>query len=153
MSGINILRSYIYGKKSNDNKYNDFKLPTYACQWLGLRATKLQRFQSFDNRILKMCQVKSTKLDKSKARNLLKDKEFLVDFPNLLPELEFLINNPVKYELEVFSKFEKKFVVQHLKYLVGKVLMRDFTVRCGDHSGPQGLICGGYPPKKGFWEK
>jgi meiotic recombination protein SPO11 len=114
--GLKILSVYMSG--SFNMSYDSFNLTTSDIRWLGVRPSDLNRY-----RIPAQCRLKMTDADMATGKLLLK-QEFVQKNPLWMKELEIMIEQKEKAEIQALAAFGFQFLTN--EYLPRKLREKDY---------------------------
>lgn len=114
--GLKILSVYMSGSKNMS--YDSAHLTTSNIKWLGVRPSDLDKLG-----IPEQCRLPMTEGDIKTGKDLLKE-DFIQQNPKWVKELEWMIENKVKAEIQALSSFDLQYLTK--EYLPRKLLDKDW---------------------------
>jgi len=114
--GLKILSVYMSGSKNMSYDSNSLTCPDI--KWLGVRPSDLKRYK-----IPQECRLKLTDGDKKAGEKLLKE-DFIQKNPGWIKELQIMLKNKEKAEIQALSTFGFQFLTE--QYLPQKIRNGDW---------------------------
>jgi len=114
--GLKILSVYMSGSKNMS--YDSASLTTADIKWLGVRPSDLDRLN-----VPEQCRLKMTEQDIKTGLDLLKE-DFIIQNPEWVKELEWMIEHKVKAEIQALSSFDFQYLTK--EYLPKKLALQDW---------------------------
>ncbi|EFJ11873.1 hypothetical protein SELMODRAFT_125304 [Selaginella moellendorffii] len=114
--GLKILSVYMSGSKNMS--YDSASLTTPDIKWLGVRPSDLDKY-----RIPQQCRLPMSELDVKTGRDLL-EEDFIKKDPRWYQELELMVKNKEKAEIQALSSFGFQYLSE--VYLPMKLQERDW---------------------------